>query len=113
MGIVFLIVAYLAVFASPVMADQGPATISDVTEVIRRIIAVLAPAAAIAFFIMAIWGGFKFVKSRGEPKLVEEARHIFQYAAIGAALVAASWLILVLIKNLTGCDVTTISFSNC
>lgn len=109
-----LFALYMAVFATPVYAEtSSPAKITDILVVIQKIIGLLAPTATILFFLMATWAGLKFVRSRGEPKNVEEARHILQYAAIGAICVAGSWLLLKLISDITGCDVTILSFSNC
>ena len=105
------LVSYLVLFAAPVYAEEEPAKIAEVATVIGKVIRLLAPAAVIAFLIMAIYGGFTFIRGRGEPKNVELGRNILQYAVVGAVLVVASWLILQLIQNLTGAapDVTTIT----
>ena len=104
----FLAIFWLVLFATPVYA-QAPAKIGDIAVVLKNIISLLAPAAAIVFLVMVIWGGFQFVRSRGDPKNTEAARNILQYAIIGAVLVAVSWLILLLVQELTGADVTTIT----
>lgn len=103
----FLAVLWLVLFATPVYA-QEPAQISEVAVVIKNIIRLLAPVASVIFLVMVIYGGFKYIRSRGDPKNTEEARNVLQYAIIGAVLVAASWLILQLIGQLTGADVTNI-----
>ena len=92
---------------SPVYA-QDPAKIADIVDILERIIRLLAPAAGIAFFIMLLVGGFQFVTSGGDPKAAGQARTTLTYAAIGIILVVASWLILTVIKALTGVDVTTV-----
>lgn len=104
----FLAILWLVLFATPVRA-QEPAKISDIATVIEKIIKILAPAAAIAFLIMVIWGGFSYIRSRGDPKNTEAARNMLQYAVIGAILVAVSWLILRFISEITGADVTNIT----
>ncbi|MCR4324717.1 MAG: pilin [Candidatus Curtissbacteria bacterium] len=87
---------------------DGPAQITDILDVLQRIISLLAPAAGIAFFVMLIVGGFKYITSGGDPKNVGQAQSILTYAVIGIVLVVASWLILQLIGRVTGVDVTTV-----
>ncbi|MBI2598718.1 hypothetical protein HYW40_00650 [Candidatus Curtissbacteria bacterium] len=97
-------------FAAPVYAQSSqPAKIGDVVGVLQNIISLLAPAAAIAFFVMLLFGGYKFITSGGDPKAVGSARATLTYAIIGIILVVAAWLILQLIKTLTGADVTTVA----
>ena len=109
--VTFIISAYfLASLITPVYAAPGdPATISEVVSVLERIIGLLAPAAGIAFFFMMLVGGFKFLSSGGDPKAAGAARTTLTFAIIGIILVVASWLILKLIADLTGVDVTTVN----
>lgn len=104
------LIAALVIFAAPVYADTPvpPAQISDIVTVLKNIITILAPAAGVAFFIMLLVGGYKFITSGGDPKAVGSARATLTYAVIGIILVVASWLILQLIANLTGAQVTTV-----
>ena len=87
---------------------HDPARISDIVIVIGNIIKLLAPMAAIAFFVMLLWGGFQFLTSGGDPKSVAAARTTLTIAIIGVILVVAAWLILLLIENITGVDVTVV-----
>lgn len=93
--------------SSPVYA-QKPAEVGDIVKVLENIIRLLAPAAGIAFLIMLLVGGFQFVTSGGDPKAAGQARTTLTYAIIGIILVVASWLILTIIKGVTGVDVTTV-----
>ncbi|MDP2632102.1 MAG: hypothetical protein Q8P25_00060 [Candidatus Curtissbacteria bacterium] len=112
--VIFIISAYfLASFIAPVYAAPGdPYTISQVVDVLERIINLLAPAAGIAFFFMMIIGGFQFLNSGGDPKAAGAARTTLTYAILGIILVVASWLILQIIKSATGVDVTTVNLPN-
>ena len=83
-----------------------PHTIRDLVDVIRRIIGILAPAAAILFLVMVLMAAFRFIKSTGDPKKIANARDTLKYAAFGVILVVAAWLILLAIKALTGANVT-------
>ncbi len=69
-----LIFAVLSVAASqPVYAINDPAQISDIVPILENIIKLLAPAAAVAFFIMVLFAGFKFINSGGDPKAAAAA----------------------------------------
>ena len=103
---VWAVIAVTPVFAQP----DPPPPLSDIVGIIQRIIQFLAPAAGIAFFIMLLVGGFQFVTSGGDPKAAGQARTTLTYAIMGIILVVVSWLILQLIRSVTGVDVTTVEF---
>lgn len=94
---------------SPVPGPD-PATLQDIVPILRNIISFLAPAAGIAFFIMLLVGGYQFLTSGGDPKAAGGARNTLTFAVIGIILVVASWLILKLVAQITGADVTTVTF---
>lgn len=102
-----ILTGLLVVFTNPVFA-QPPAQLGDAVDIIENIIKLLAPAAAIAFLIMLIIGGFQFVTSGGDPKAAGAARTTLTYAVIGIVLVVAVWLILLVIKTVTGVNVTNV-----
>lgn len=85
-----------------------PARISDIVGILKNIISLLAPAAGIAFFIMFLVGGFQFLTAGGDPKAAGHAKSTMTYAIIGVILVVASWLILLLIQQFTGVNVTDV-----
>ena len=58
---------------------------------------------------MLLVGGFQFMTSGGDPKAAGHARTTLTFAIIGIILVVASWLILQIIKQATGVDVTTVN----
>lgn len=94
----------------PVYAIADPAQLSDIVGIIANIIKLLAPAAAIAFFIMLLFGGYQFLTSGGDPKSVAAARNTLTYAILGVILVVAVWLMLTLVGRITGVDVTTVTW---
>jgi len=98
----------VAAFFLPVYALDDPAKLSSIVEILENIISLLAPAAGIAFFIMMLVGGFQFLTSGGDPKAAGAARGTLTYAVIGIVLVIVSWLILVLIRDITGASVTAV-----
>lgn len=104
----FLLVTCYLLLASPVFAQNEPRKISDLVDVIRRIIGILAPAVSIIFLLMVLMAAFRFIKSTGDPKKIASARDTLKYAAFGAILVAAAWLVLLAINTLTGANVTQV-----
>lgn len=98
----------LSLAFSPVYA-QEPAKIGDVIKIIQNIIGLLASAAALAFLVMLLFGGFKFVTSGGDQKQVASARSTMTYALIGIILVVVSWIILMVVKSLTGIDLAQVN----
>ena len=95
---------------STISDPNAPAELGSIVLVIRNIIKLLVPVAAIAFFIMMIIGGAQFIFSGGDPKAAAGARSTLTYAIIGIILVIVSWLILLLVQNVTGVDVTSVVF---
>lgn len=89
-------------------APKEPAQIKDIVIVIGNIIKLLAPIAAVAFLAMMLFGGYQLIFSGGDPKAAAGARSTFTYAILGLILVVVVWLLLLLIKNVTGVDVTTV-----
>lgn len=84
--------------------DQ-PATISQLGDVFENLVSAILGFAGITLFILLIVGGFKFITSGGDPKAVEGARNTLTYAIGGLIVLLLSYLILVLIKEITGVDV--------
>ncbi|OGD88978.1 hypothetical protein A3J17_01220 [Candidatus Curtissbacteria bacterium RIFCSPLOWO2_02_FULL_40_11] len=97
--------------SAPTVSDpNAPAELGAIVKVVENIIKLLVPAAAVAFFIVLIIGGIQFLMSGGDPKAAAGARNTLTYAIIGIILVVVSWLILLVVQNITGVDVTNVSF---
>lgn len=86
------------------MADI--AKLKDLEGMFSNIVGVILGIAGVIFFILLISSGFKFITSGGDPKALEGAKKTLTYAIGGIFIVILSYLILVLIKELTGIDVT-------
>ena len=87
---------------------NDPAQISDIVGILANIIGLLAPAAAIAVFVMIVIAGFQFLTSGGDPKGVAAARTTLTYAILGAILVVVVFLVLLLIGAVTGVDLVNV-----
>jgi hypothetical protein len=82
------------------------ATISNLSCVFGKVITYALGLAGIVLFILLISAGFKFITSGGDPKAIEGAKKTLTYAIIGLIIILVSYLVLVLIKTITGVDVT-------
>ena len=85
---------------------HDPATIQDFQIIVKTILNLAVQFAGIAVFILLLVGGFKYLTSGGEPEKKKSASSTITYAIFGLALLLGSWLILLLIKEITGVDVT-------
>jgi len=86
--------------------DVPPATIQDLEIIFGNVVKVALGFAGIVLFVLLIVGGMKYITSGGDPKAVEGAQKTITYAIAGLILILLSFLILVLIKQITGVDVT-------
>lgn len=82
------------------------ATIADLGIVFKNLVGSILSVAAILLFVLLLAGGFKYLTAGSDPKAVESAKKTISSAIIGVVVVAGSYLILVLIKKLTGANVT-------
>lgn len=62
--------------------------------------------AGIVLFVLLVSGGLKYITSGGDPKATDGAKKTITYAIGGLIAILLSYLILVLIENITGAKVT-------
>jgi hypothetical protein len=98
---------HLAAATIPVDPATQVPTLAGLGTMFTNIVTVILAIAGIAFFVLLLGSGFKFMTSGGDPKAVEGAKKTLTYAIAGLIIILLSYLILVLIKTLTGVDVTT------
>ena len=79
-----------------------PAQISDFVAVFGNIVRILLAVGAIALFILLLSGGLKYLTSGGDPKAVDSAQKTITYAIGGLVVLVLSYLILLLISQITG-----------
>lgn len=82
------------------------ATIQGFNCIVKIILRLAVQFAGIAVFILLLVGGFKYLTSGGNPEAKKAASGTITYAIIGLSLLLGSWLILLLIEEITGVDVT-------
>lgn len=70
-------------------------TISDIVNVALGILGIVA-------FIIILYGGFLWMTSKGDEKVIAKAKRVIIDGAIGMAIVLASWAIAAFVLNLLG-----------
>jgi len=88
------------------VSNGDVATIQGFECLFANILKVVMGAAGLAFFAMLIIGGFKYITSGGDPKKIASASSTITLAFVSVLGVIVSWLILLLIQNFTGVNVT-------
>ena len=85
------------------------ATIQGLECLFYNVLQVIVMVAGLAFFVMFISGGFKYLFSSSDQKAVAAASSTLTMAIIGLVGIIASWLILSFIYKFTGINVTQFS----
>jgi uncharacterized membrane protein YuzA (DUF378 family) len=114
--VLFLFLVSSFLFPTPVHAQsawsgkcvaQGDvATIQGLECLFGNILQVIVGFAGIIFFVMFINGGFQYLFSGSDPKKTAVSSSTLTMAILGLVGVISSYLILSLIKKITGADVT-------
>lgn len=92
------------------MAADDPAVLSDLPMYIGNVLQAMIPLIGVVSFIMILIGGFTILTSGGNPEGLKKGGQTITLAVAGLVLAILSWLILVMIKNITGVDVTNFKF---
>lgn len=90
---------------NPTADFTGVAKIEDFSTVFNNIVSVILGLAGIIFFVLLIIGGFRYITSGGDPKAIEGAKKTLTSAIIGLIVILMSYLILVLITQITGVNI--------
>jgi len=95
-----------AAWSGTCVENGDVATIKGFECLFKNMLQVIGWAAGICFFIMFIVGGFKYLTAGGDPKKAAVASSTLTLSIIGLIGVIVSWLIILLIKKLTGVNIT-------
>ncbi|MFH1863801.1 MAG: hypothetical protein ABIJ85_02755 [bacterium] len=93
-------------------SGTNPPQISDLEVVFKNVVNVALGFAGIAFFVLLLVGGFKYMSAGSDPKAIEAARKTLTSAIAGLLIVILSYLVLVFIGTFTGVDLTQFKIVN-
>lgn len=74
-------------------------------DLFSSLLVAVLPIGGIIFFFMLLWGGLRYMLSRGDDKAAGAARSIITSAVIGMLIVLGSYIILKVIEGVTGISI--------
>lgn len=87
------------------------AELSCLPDYFGNILKAIIPLVGLVAFCMILAGGFKILTSGGDAKGLQAGKQTITLAIGGIVLAILSWLILLLVENITGAKVTQFKFS--
>lgn len=92
---------------SSYVPGSSVATIKGIECLFANIISPVPALLALVAVGMIIFAGIRLLTAGADPKAYKSAWDTFTWAVIGLILLAAAWLIIVLIGKFTGADLST------
>jgi hypothetical protein len=89
------------------VSTEGVATIKGVECLFQNIISPIPALLALVAVGMIVLSGIRLLTAGADPKAYAAAWNTFTWAVVGLVLLAAAWLIIVLIGKFTGTDLST------
>ena len=99
----FNLLARFIVFAQ----DDDVYRIQDLEGIIVKLLGFIMPIVGILLLVTLIVGGFQYITSGGEVEQAQKARKTLTYAFFGLMVVLGAWLIIRLLEEFTGLNLTT------
>jgi len=92
---------------SQCVSPEGVATIRGIECLFQNLIKPAPGLIALVAVGMLIIAGVRLMMAGADPKAYDAAWKTFTWAIIGVILLSVAWLVIILIKNFTGADITT------
>ena len=86
-------------FASPVFADEDPAQLSGIGDVLDRVVKLIFPVAGLVCVVFIIIGGYMWIISAGDPGKVKQAQGTLTWAIIGLIFILVAGALINVIMN--------------
>lgn len=98
-------------YAAPYVIDGTSLGLqyTDISSLLVFVVKMIISLCGLAFFVMLLYGGFKFVTSQGDKMAVTEAQNAISHAVIGVAIAAGLFAIMTLLQNIFGFSLVNIS----
>lgn len=98
------IFTYFIFVQTAIATNHEPPKLCGLLAIVAKIIQIIAPAAAIGFFLMLIYAGYKYLFSFGNPAGAADARKAMLMAIIGIVVLLLVYAIFKSLELVTGLD---------
>ncbi len=99
-GTVLILLTALPIFAqSQNRGLENPLRFTSIERFIEGALQAMVMIALPIISVFIIWAGFMFVKARGKPNEISDAKKNLTYVLIGATLILSAWVLATLIGS--------------
>ncbi len=86
----------------------NPGTGAGFSQILNNLSGFIVALAGIALFLNLLMGGLRYITAGGDPKAVDSAKKTITNSITGMAIVAAGYFLALMIRAITGFDITDI-----
>ena len=79
--------------------DEGVTKFGSIGEIVSQLLVPIFTLAGMVALLFLLWGGLRYMMSRGDPKAVDSARSIITSAIIGLLIVILSGVIMYIVSS--------------
>ena len=83
-----------------------PPNIPDLELVFQNLLGILLGVTGVGSFVMLLIGGLRFMLAGGDKEATQKAHNIIMYALFGVGISISSWVIINLLGNFLGLDLS-------
>lgn len=81
-------------------------TSTDINKIVAEFVNIALSMVGVIFLVLFIYGGFKWMLSRGDSKEIEDAQNILKATVIGAVIIFSAYVLTSFIINNIGGSLT-------
>ena len=93
------------------LTDKGYAPLTELETIFANILNVITILAGFAVLLILVIGAFRYMTAQGDPKSIQSARSHITWAFIGLFFIVVAWLIILLLDQFTGINLTTFTIT--
>lgn len=106
--VTYLLTPSLVSSAERLDDTKGYVTITQIGTVINNLISVVAAIGGMGAFLMLIFGGFRYITARGDPKALQGAQNTILWAVLGLVFIIIAYITLRFVGDFLGIRTTEV-----